>query len=68
MAALWIEFIVRSAMKSLAARIGLPAPGAVMPANAGNFLAVGGTTLSLCAMPRRQKMPAFAGMTAYWRA
>jgi hypothetical protein len=28
-------------------------------------LAVAGTTLWLCSMPRRQKMPAFAGMTDY---
>jgi hypothetical protein len=41
---------------------------AVMPAKAGIFLAVAGTTLWLCSMPRRQKMPAFAGMTDYSRA
>jgi hypothetical protein len=41
---------------------------AVMPAKAGIFLAVAGTTLWLSSMPRRQKMPAFAGMTAYSRA
>jgi hypothetical protein len=39
-----------------------------MPAKVGIFLAVAGTTLWLCSMPRRQKMPAFAGMTAYSRA
>jgi hypothetical protein len=41
---------------------------AVMPAKAGIFLAFAGTMLWLCSMPRRQKMPAFAGMTAYSQA
>jgi hypothetical protein len=39
-----------------------------MPAKAGIFLAFAGTTLWFCSMPRRQKMPVFAGMTAYSRA
>jgi hypothetical protein len=34
-----------------------------MPAKAGIFLAVVGTTLWLCSMPRRQTVPACAGMT-----